>query len=520
MDEIKKVTKAAGKMSTGTLVSRLTGFLRDIVLAKIFGATGFTDAFFVAYRIPGLLREIFAEGSISAGYVPVFTETMTKEGREGAKHLAGIVFAFLLCVLIVVCLSGILLAPHIAALFARGFMNNAEQFSLTVKLTKIMFPFVLFISLSALAMGTLNSLRSFFVPAIAPAFYNLTLISFALFIAPRFSVPIIAIGIGVTAGAAVQYGVQLAALVKKDFGVRPVFNFSHPGLKKILILLAPVILTMGVPQINVLVSNTFSTYLPTGSATYLYFSWRFTHLPIGLFAISTATALLPSLSEQAARGDMSELRDTFSFSLRLMFFLTIPAMAGLLALSTPIVNTLLQRGEFTYADTEGTVYALLFLASGIWALAGLRVVRTVFYSMQDTKTPLKVAMLSVLINVTFCFALIGPLKHGGLALANTLAAVVNFGLLFTLLRAKFGRINGRSIARSFTKVTFASAFMGLLAWFISNTQIWTESGNTAIKAIVLAGIITLCAVVYMVLMYLMKSEELGYLLKMRKKSKT
>jgi putative peptidoglycan lipid II flippase len=517
MDEKKRVAKAAGLMSSGTLLSRITGFLRDIVLAKIFGASGSTDAFFVAYRIPGLLREIFAEGSISAGYVPVFTETMTKEGRDEAKRLAGIVFAFLLSVLIIVCLLGILLAPYIASLLARGFMDNAEQFSLTIKLIRLMFPFILFISLAALAMGTLNSLRSFFIPALAPAFYNLTLISFALFIAPGLSVPIIAIGIGVTAGAAVQYGVQLMALRKKGFGIKPDFHFFHPGLKKMLLLLAPVVLTMGVPQINVLVSNTFSTYLPVGSATYLYFSWRFTHLPIGLFAISTATALLPSLSEQAVKGHLNELRNTFSFSLRLMFFITLPAMAGLIALAKPIVNTLLQRGEFTYADTEGTVYALLFLASGIWALAGLRVVRTVFYSLQDTKTPLKIALLSVFINIVFCFVLVGPLKHGGLALANTIAAAVNFVLLFLFLRTKLGRVDGRNIMRSFLKVSFASSIMGLCGWYLIKSDLWIGGGKTLEKALILTGVIALCTALYFLLMWLMKSEELSYLLKLRKK---
>jgi putative peptidoglycan lipid II flippase len=516
MDEKKRVTKAAGLMSSGTLISRITGFLRDIVLARIFGATGYTDAFFVAYRIPGLLREIFAEGSISAGYVPVFTETMTKEGREEAKRLAGIVFAFLLSVLLIVCFLGVLLAPSIASVLARGFMDNEEQFSLTIKLIRIMFPFILFISLAALAMGTLNSLRSFFIPALAPAFYNLTLISFALFIAPGLSVPILAIGIGVTAGAAVQYGAQLMALQKKGFGIRPVFQFFHPGLKKMLLLLAPVVLTMGVPQINVLVSNTFSTYLPVGSATYLYFSWRFTHLPVGLFAISTATALLPSLSEQAARGNIHELRNTFSFSLRLMFFITLPAMAGLLVLAKPIVNTLLQRGEFTSADTEGTVYALLFLASGIWALAGLRVVRTVFYSMQDTKTPLKIALLSAFINVVFCLVLMGPLKHGGLALANTIAAVVNFGLLFHFLRVKLGRIDGKNIVISTLKISFASAVMGLVGRSVIQGSIWIESGRTLEKTGILAGSIVFCAFVYFLIMYCMKSEELRYLLQIRK----
>jgi putative peptidoglycan lipid II flippase len=251
-DEIKKVTKAAGLMSAGTLCSRITGFIRDIVLAKLFGATGLTDAFFVAYRIPNLLRELFAEGAVSAGFVPVFTEYLTREGREEAKKLAGVVFAFLFSLLIIICF-------FIASLVARGFMSDPEKFQLTIKLIRIMFPFLLFISFAALAMGILNSLRSFFIPALAPAFFNLAIIFSALFIAPQFHVPILSIGIGVTLGGAFQYGVQLIDLYKKKFLIKPIFSFSHPGLKRILLLVLPVVAAIGATQINVLVSNIFAT---------------------------------------------------------------------------------------------------------------------------------------------------------------------------------------------------------------------------------------------------------------------
>lgn len=529
MDEKKEVAKAAGKMSTGTFISRVTGFIRDIVLAKIFGATGLTDAFFVAYRIPNLLRELFAEGSVSAGFIPIFTEYLTKEGKEEAKRLAGVVFAFLLSVLFIVCLLGILLAPYIASAVARGFMNEPEKFQLTIKLIRIMFPFLLFISLAALAMGTLNSLRSFFIPALAPAFFNLAIIAAALFLAPGFSIPILAVGLGVTIGGALQYGVQIIALAKQGFNLKPIFSFFHPGLKKILLLVLPVVAAMGATQINVLVSNLFSTYLSEGSATYLYYGWRLTHFPIGIFGIAMAIALLPSLSEQAAKGDINALRDTFSFSLRLLFFITIPAMAGLIALSGPIVNTLFQRGHFTSAATVGTVSALLFYSSGIWAFAGLRVVRAAFYSIQDTKTPLKIAIISVLTNIIFSIILMGPLKHGGLALANAIAAAVNFSFLFILLRAKLGRVDGRNIVMSFIKISIASSIMGLIGWFIirgdmwcapERCTLWVESGRTIEKAGILIGVIALCVAVYFLIMHLMKSEELKYLVKMRKKSKS
>jgi putative peptidoglycan lipid II flippase len=512
------VARAAGKISIATTCSRVLGFIRDILLARLFGATGLTDAFFVAYRIPNLLRELFAEGSVSAGYVPVFTEYLSKEGREEARKLAGVVFAFLLSVLLIICLFGIILAPYITRIVAPNFVNNPEQFSLTVKLLRIMFPFLLFISLAALAMGTLNSLRVFFLPALAPAFFNLVMIASVLYLAPHFSVPVLAIAIGVTLGGAVQYGVQIWPLSKRGFNVRPHFSLSHPGLKKVLLLVLPVVTATGVMHINVLISNIFATYLAAGSVTYLYYGYRLILFPIGIFGISVAMALLPSLSEKAAKNDIDAVRDTFSFCLRLVLFTSIPAMTGLIALSGPIVNTLFQRDMFTYEATQGTVYALIFYSSGIWVFSGLRVVRAVFYSLQDTKTPLKVALLTVIINAFFCYVLIGPLKHGGLALALVIAASVNFFVLIAILRSKLGGIDGRRIAVTLLKVSSASFFMGCAGWFMLRGDMWRESGRTLEKSLLLASVIAVCVGLYLLFMYLMKSEELRYLLKMRKKS--
>jgi len=517
MDEKRSVAKAAGKISIATTCSRILGFVRDVLLAKLFGASAFTDAFFVAYRIPNLLRELFGEGSVSAGYVPVFTEYLKRGQKDEARKLAGVVLGFLLSLLLIICLAGILAAPYIARLVAPNFVNNPEQFSLTITLLRIMFPFLAFISLAALAMGTLNSLRVFFVPALAPAFFNLAMIACALFLAPHFSVPIIAIAVSVTVGGALQYGVQIVPLTRRGFNVWPDFSFSHPGLRKILFLVTPVVLSTGVIHINVLISNIFATYLPAGSVTYLYYGYRLILFPIGIFGISVAMALLPSLSEHASKGDIEALRDTFSFSLRLVFFTSIPAMAGMIALSGPIVNTLFQRGEFTYEATQGTVYALVFYSSGIWVFSGLRIVRTVFYSMQDTVTPLKIALVTVVVNAFFCYVLKGPFQHGGLAFALVISSAVNFFLLFAILRSKLGRVDGAKILKSFLKAVTASSFIGGMAWFMMRGEMWKVSGRVPEKSLLLAGVIALCIGVYILIMYLMRSEELTYLLKMRKK---
>jgi len=368
-------------------------------------------------------------------------------------------------------------------------------------------------------MGVLNSLRSFFIPALAPAFFNLAIISSALFLVPAFHVPILAIGIGVTLGGALQYGVQIIDLLKRDFNIMPVFVFSHPGLKRVTLLVLPVVAAIAATQINVFISNIFATYLPEGSATYLYYGIRLVLLPIGIFGVAMSTAVLPSMSEQAAKGDVDGLRETFSFALRLVLFMSLPAMAGLMALSYPIVNLLFQRGEFTYEATEGTVYALNFYSLGLWAFVGSKVVRTPFYSMQDTKTPLKIALLSVAINIICSIIFFGPLKHGGLALALSIATSVNFVALFILLRKRLRRIDGRKILKSFIKISIASIIMGMTGHGLVRGDMWRESGMVVEKSLMLIGVIILCILIYLLIMYLMKGEELLYLMKMRAKKK-
>ncbi len=517
MSENLRVTKAAGQISLATSMSRVLGFVRDVILAKLFGASGMTDAFFVAYRIPNLLRELFAEGAVSAGFVPVFTEYLAKDDREEAKKLAGVVFAFLFSVLVVICFLGILFSPFIASVVASGFLKDPEKFQLTVKLIRIMFPFLLFISLAALAMGILNSLRSFFLPALAPAFFNLAIIASALFLSPGFHVPILAVGIGVTAGGAMQFGVQIIDLRRKGFRLRPIFSFNHPGLKRVILLVIPVVAAIGATQINVLVSNIFATHLPDGSATYLYYGIRLVLFPVGIFGVAMAMAVIPSMSEQAAKGDIDALRDTFSFALRLVFFLSIPAMAGLIALAGPMINLLYQRGEFTYEATMGTVSAMLFYATGLWSFVGMKIVRAPFYSMQDTITPLKVAIVSVVINILLSLILIGPLKHGGLALALSISSSVNFVVLFILLRSKLGRVDGRNIARSFIKISIASLVMGFIGRFLLRGDMWIESGRVIEKTGLMAVVICLCISIYFLMMWFMKSDELKYLINIRKK---
>ena len=517
MDEKRNITKAAGLMSVATFISRILGYAKDMILAVFFGATGLSDTFFVAFRIPNLLRELFAEGSMSSAVIPVVTEHQTKYGDEEAKRLVRIIFTSITIFVGLICVVGIIFTPAIVTAIAPGFLNMPDKFSLTVLLTRLMFPFLLFISLAAIVMGALNTRRIFFIPAVAPAMLNITIIAAVLLLAPGMEQPIIAVAIGVAIGGLVQFAFQLPSFFKNGYSLTPQYDFRHPGLKKISILILPATMGMAVAQINIFISTILASYLAEGSITYLYYSMRLIQFPIGIFGVAMGMAVLPTLSEHAVKRDFDSLRSDFSFALRLLFFMTIPAMAGLIALREPIVNMLFQRGKFDYAATIGTSQALLFYSLGIWAMVGVRIVTVSFYSMQDTRTPVKVAVIALLTNIILSLIFLGPLKHSGLALANAIASSVNFTALFFMLRKKLGRVEGRKIAASFIKISTASAVTGLMGWFIIRGDIWMQSGKIIEKASAMTGVIALYIAVYILIMYLFRSEELTYLIKMRKK---
>ncbi|MEK7271287.1 MAG: murein biosynthesis integral membrane protein MurJ, partial [Nitrospirota bacterium] len=482
MDEKRNITKAAGLMSVATFISRILGYAKDMILAVFFGATGLSDTFFVAFRIPNLLRELFAEGSMSSAVIPVLTEHQTKYGDEEAKRLVRIIFTSITIFVGLICVLGIIFAPAIVTAIAPGFLNMPDKFSLTVLLTRLMFPFLLFISLAAIVMGALNTRRIFFTPAVAPAMLNITIIAAVLLLAPGMEQPIIAVAIGVAIGGLVQFAFQLPSFFKNGYSLTPQYDFRHPGLKKISILILPATMGMAVAQINIFISTILASYLAEGSITYLYYSMRLIQFPIGIFGVAMGMAVLPTLSEHAVKGDFDSLRSDFSFALRLLFFMTIPAMAGLIALREPIVNMLFQRGKFDYAATIGTSQALLFYSLGIWAMVGVRIVTVSFYSMQDTRTPVKVAVIALLTNIILSLIFLGPLQHSGLALANAIASSVNFTALFFMLRKKLGRVEGKKIAASFIKISTASAVTGLMGWFIIRGDMWMESGKIIEKA--------------------------------------
>jgi putative peptidoglycan lipid II flippase len=505
-----KIARAAGLMSIATFISRILGYVKDMILARYFGATGSADVFFVAFRIPNLLRELFAEGSMSSAFIPVVTEYQTKHGRDEANRLVSSTFIFILIFVGIICILGIIFAPAIVSAIAPGFLKEPEKFSNTVLLTRIMFPFLLFISLAALTMGALNTRGVFFIPALAPATLNIVVIISILTLSMQFTNPIVAVAIGVTAGGLVQILIQVPSFFKQGYTLGA--RVWHPGLKRIGLLIIPSTAGLAVAQINIFVSTILASYLAEGSITYLYYSMRLIQFPIGIFGVAMGMAVLPALSEHSVKGEMEKVKEDFSFALRLLFFITVPAMIGLIALNVPIVSTLFQRGKFEYAATIGTSDALMFYSLGIWAIVGVRVITATFYSMQDTKTPVKVAAAVMIINVVFSLLLMRTMKHNGLAFANAIASSCNFILLFYFLRKKLGGIGTKRIAGSFGKTFTASLVMGIVGWFVVRSEIWTLSGYGLKKAVYLGSAIIICCGIYMLLSYLLKSEELGYII--------
>lgn len=516
MSETVRVAKAAGIVGSATLASRIMGYVRDMVMSWAYGTSAAADAFYVAYRIPNLLRELLAEGSMSAAFIPVFTETLAKEGKEQARRLANAVFARLLIILIVLTVLGIIFAPEIVRTIAWGWKGGAQQdlFRTAVLLTRVMFPYLLFIGLAALAMGMLNSLRSFLTPALSPVMLNIFTISGVVLLAPRMPQPILGAAVGVMLGGLFQFLIQLPGLRKQGMMLRPQFTPSYAGVGRIGRLAAPIFISSSAIQLNIFIGTILASFLATGSITYLFYAMRFIHFPLGIFGVAIATAMLPTLSTHAAKQEVDEFRVTLSLGLRLVFFVMFPAMAGLITLAVPIVNLLLERGAFDRISTLGTASALVYYAFGLWAFAGARVVTQAFYSLQDTKTPVKIAFLGVVMNIILSIALAfwTPLAHGGLALATSLSAMVSVVLLIRKLRKKMGRMDGRRVFLSLAKTVPASAGMGIIGWWISSLPLWDLPGNMLRKTQYLAGGIAASVVFYLIVMWMLRSEELKFLL--------
>jgi putative peptidoglycan lipid II flippase len=519
MSENHKIAKAATTIGMGTLLSRILGFLRDMVIAHFFGAGMAADAFFVAFRIPNLWRRLVGEGSLTISFIPVYTEYLTQRSEEETRQVTHIAFTVAGVILLILTLLGILFSPILIQVIAPGFTQIPEKFQLTVRLNQIIFPYLFFMGLFALCMGILNSRRHFFAPAIAPIFLNISIIVSVFLFYHSFRIPVMTLALGVLAGGVIQFLFQIPFLWKKRITFRFNFNFRHPAIKRIGLLMVPGLVGTAVYQINVFIDTIFASFLPSGSVSYLFFADRLMEFPLGIFAIAIGMASLPSLSGLASQGKMEELKETLSFTFRLVSFISIPAMVGLIALKTPIINLLFQRGLFDTSATEKTAFALLFYSVGLWAIAGSRTIVPAFYSLQDTWTPLKIALICLGTNIVFIAILIFPLKHGGLALATSLSSTLNLVLLFWKLNSKLGGMDIKKDIKSLLRNVLCSLPMGLAAYLICSIGNWSTTGNVGEKVLLLLAGIVVGLGIYLACSYRMKNEEMLFLLKMVRKRK-
>ena len=504
-----RILRASVLISAATLVSRILGFVRDIVLARLFGAGLAADAFFVAYRIPNMLRELFAEGSMAAAFIPVFSEYLKKRSHQDAKDLANAAFTTLLLLLSVVCVLGVLGAPVIVSVIAMGFADDPEKQALTIELTRMMFPYLIFIGLSALVMGILNSVRSFAAPAFAPVMFNLTIMSCAFLLAPQLSNPIYGIAIGVVLGGCAQFLIQLPHLKKANFSLSFRFDLQHPGVKRIGVLIIPTIFGLGITQANLLLNTILASFLAAGSVTFLFYGMRLIHFPLGLVGIALATAILPSLSALTADGAHDELSRRVEFGLRHVFFLMIPATVGLIMLRIPLIHLFFEHGEFTAEATRGTAMAVAFYAIGLWAFGAIRIVVSAFYAMQDTRTPVRVAMLALCCNIVLSLSLMSPLQHGGLALATSVATMLNVSVLLVFLVKKIGHLDWPAILTSLLRTAFASIVVVVVCQWVAIHDLWLQHESWSAKAVLLAAGVGLSIAGYLGIHLLMRSPELA-----------
>ena len=439
-----------------------------MVMARFFGAGFVYDAFLLGFRIPNLTRDLFAEGALSSAFVPVFTKTLAAEGKKEAAVLSNLVATALILVVGVICLLGVIFSPALVHLLAEGFRNVPGKFELAVKMTRIMFPFLLLVALAAQAMGVLNACNRFAVPALASSFFNIGSISFGLLLGfvfgPRLGMsPITGMAIGVVLGGALQFAWQIPAMRAEGFRFHPMFDWNHPGLRQIMRLMGPAIVGNAAVQVNVMVNTNFASQIPgNGPVSWLSYSFRFMQLPLGLFGVAIASATLPSISRSAGTGNIDEFRRTLSRSLGMVFLLTLPSSIGLIVLGRSMIGAIYQGGAFLANDTQQTAVALSCYAVGLVGYSALKVLNPAFYALDDARTPMLISLASIGINYVTAFALLNGtnLGHAGLALSTSAVALFGAVVLFAILRNRIGRIEGRALANSVWRITLASVVMG------------------------------------------------------------
>jgi putative peptidoglycan lipid II flippase len=493
--------KTLATVSSMTFISRILGFVRDMLVARVFGVSVATDAFFVAFRIPNLLRRLFAEGAFSQAFVPILAEYKNQRTEEQTRELIDKISALLSLALFTITLIGVIAAPVIVYVSAPGFSSNPEKFELTVELLRITFPYILFISLVSLAGGILNTYGRFSVPALTPALLNVSFIGCTLWLAPLFDPPVLALAWAVFLGGVLQLGFQVPFLMRIRRLPRPSLKRSDPGAWRVIKQMGPAVFGVSISQISLLINTIFASFLVTGSVSWLYYADRLMEFPAGLLGVALGTILLPSLSRHYAQNSTEEYSRLLDWGLRLTMLLTLPAALALALLATPLVATLFFHGEFSPHDVSMTRNAVVAYSVGLLGLIMVKVLAPGFYARQNIRTPVKIAIVTLVMTQLMNLAFIMPLRHTGLALAIGLGACINAGLLYYKLRSQgiFQPQPGWSIFM--LKILVASGGMGALLWITSGSDASWLTGSTFDRAIRLMWIVALGAATYFAMLW-------------------
>lgn len=501
---MSNILKNTSIIAGATFLSRILGFIRDVVVAYTLGTGPFADAFFVAFRIPNLMRRLFAEGSLTMAFVPVFKNLDLKQGRQSAFLFARSAFLWLILILCALSIVAIFLAPKIALLIAPGFKRQPQLFDFTIKLIRICFPYIIFISSVALFMGILNSLGHFLSPAIAPCILNIMLITSA-FVGKFYNINIaLALSYGVLFAGMGQFVLQLPFLKKYGFSIFGKIDLKHKGVKLLLKLIIPSIYGAAVYQLNILLNTVLASFLESGSVSYLYYADRLVQFPLGIFGVAVSVAALPDLSELSSKKDMKGFKKVLNKSIYFILFISLPATFGLIGMSQPIVEALFKRGAFDLSSVEATSLCLIGYSIGLPAFSLVRTMVSSFYSLKDTKTPAYVATICLFVNLFFGILLMKKLSYLGLALAVSISSWTNVVLLYIALNKKIG--------------TWFQ-WKRKLCWFMLLSLLILIVGELTTASLYSLILIPILALVYIYLCNLLKIEEASAIISLLKKTK-
>ncbi len=501
-DRRVQLARAATIVMAAFVVSRVLGLTREVIIGNQFGTSRELDAYLAAFRIPDLIFQLIAGGALGSAFIPTFTSYLTHGDEQEAWQLASSVLN-IVAVVVTACatLAAIFASQLVAHVVVPGFAP--EEQALTAQLMRLMLISPIIFGISGIVMGILNSFQHFLLPALAPAIYNLSIIAGAMFLTPVMG--IYGLAVGVVVGSLLHLLIQLPALLRKGLAYQPILDVAHPGVREVGRLMLPRMLGLATVQVNFLVNIFLASGLVEGSLAALNYAWMLMMLPQGIFAMAIATAAFPTLSELAAREQFAELRFTLSEAMRLILYLTIPASVGLVVLREPLIQLLLQRGRFDPSSTQAVAWALQFYALGLFAHSALEIVTRAFYSLHDTRTPVLIGAGAMIINIILSLILIRPLFHGGLALANSAATVIETSVLLVILRGRLGGIDGKTLLRSMVKIGLAASVMGLgVCWFDG----FTQGSHILIRG---GGALVLGGTVYLVVSLLLRSEEVSAL---------